>query len=124
MHFAYLAALLVSLFCMTLLDRRFTLFFWRDWRRATAVMAIGIVFFVIWDFAGISLDIFYRGNSPWMTGIEIAPEMPIEELFFLALLCYVTMVAYGGAAALLRGLSKPARDVSKPSAASNSGAAR
>lgn len=95
MHLAYLGALLVSLFCMTLLDRRFTLFFWRDAWRAARVMAIGILFFLLWDLWGIGLDIFHRGGSPWMTGIELAPELPLEEVFFLALLCYVTMNAYG-----------------------------
>ncbi|MCW4385618.1 lycopene cyclase domain-containing protein [Salinibacterium sp. SYSU T00001] len=105
MHLAYLAALLISLFCMTLLDRRFTLFFWRDARRAALVMTLGLVFFLAWDAGGIGLDIFHRGGSPWMTGIELAPELPLEEVFFLALLCYVTMVAYGGFDTLLRRYS-------------------
>ena len=26
-----------------------------------------------------------------MTGMQLAPELPLEELFFLALLCYLTM---------------------------------
>ena len=99
--FAYLAALLVSLGCMVLLDRRFTLFFWRDACRATIVLLVGIAFFVVWDLAGIGQEIFYRGDSPFMTGALLAPHLPVEELFFLALLCYVTMVAYGGASALL-----------------------
>jgi len=95
MGFAYLAALLVSLGCMVLLDRRFTLFFWRDARRASVVLVLGVVFFLAWDLAGIGLDIFYRGETAFMTGMLLAPELPLEEVFFLALLCYVTMNAYG-----------------------------
>jgi len=101
---AYLAALLVSLSCMVLLDRRFTLFFWRDARRACVVLVLGVGFFLAWDLAGIGLDIFYRGETPFMTGVLIAPELPLEEVFFLALLCYVTMNAYG---AITQSRSEP-----------------
>ena len=95
MGLVYLAALLVSLGCMTLLDWRFRLFFWRDAKRAAIVLAIGVVFFLAWDLAGIGLDIFYRGETDIMTGVLLAPELPLEEAFFLALLCYLTMNVYG-----------------------------
>ena len=95
MGLLYLAALIVSLGCMVLLDWRFTLFFWRDARRAAIVLAVGVVFFLAWDLAGIGLGIFYRGETEIMTGVMLAPELPLEEAFFLALLCYLTMNAYG-----------------------------
>lgn len=95
MPFVYLAALLVSLAGMTLLDRRFTLFFWRDARRASITLIVGVLFFLVWDLAGIGLGIFFRGETPFMTGIVLAPELPIEELFFLTLLCYLTMNVFG-----------------------------
>lgn len=91
MGFLYLAALLVSLTGMVMLDRRFRLFFWQDARRATVVLTTGIVFFLIWDLAGINLGVFFRGTGQWMTGILLAPELPLEEVFFLTLLCYMTM---------------------------------
>lgn len=93
--FAYLASLLVSLTGMVLLDRRFGLFFWRDARRAALTLASGLVLFLIWDLAGISLGIFFRGQTDFMTGLLLAPELPVEELFFLTLLCYLTMNVYG-----------------------------
>ena|SRR5690554_2403424 len=95
MGLVYLAALLVSLGCMALLDWRFRLFFWRDAKRAAIVLVIGVVFFLAWDLAGIGLDIFYRGETDIMTGVLLAPELPLEEAFFLALLCYLTMNIYG-----------------------------
>jgi lycopene cyclase domain-containing protein len=95
MAFLYLAALLVSLGCMVLLDWRFRLFFWRDARRAGIVLVLGVLFFLAWDLAGIGLDIFYRGETEIMTGLLLAPELPLEEAFFLALLCYLTMNTYG-----------------------------
>jgi len=97
----YLICLLVSLGAMVLLDARFRLVFWRDARRATIVLALGLVFFLAWDAAGIALGVFARGGSPFMTGIELAPELPLEELFFLLFLCYLTLVLIFGARAVL-----------------------
>jgi lycopene cyclase domain-containing protein len=91
MGFLYLAALLLSITGMVLLDRRHTLFFWQDARRATVVLTTGIVFFLCWDLVGIDAGVFFRGEGPWMTGILLAPELPLEEVFFLTLLCYMTM---------------------------------
>jgi lycopene cyclase domain-containing protein len=91
----YLAALLVALTGMVVLDRRFRLFFWADPARAAGVLVIGVLFFLGWDLAGIRLGIFFRGETPFMTGLQLAPELPVEEAFFLALLCYLTMNLYG-----------------------------
>jgi len=71
------------------------LFFWRDPRRALVVLIVGLVFFLIWDLQGIGLGIFFRGETSFMTGLQVTPELPIEEPFFLVLLCYLTMNLYG-----------------------------
>lgn len=91
----YFVALLIALTGMVMLDRRFTLFFWRDRRRATIVLVVGVLFFLAWDVAGVGLGIFFRGQTEFMTGLLIAPEIPLEEVFFLTLLCYLTMNVYG-----------------------------
>ena len=91
----YLVALLISLIGMVVLDRCFTLFFWRDARRATIVLIAGVLFFLVWDFFGVGLGIFFRGETDFMTGLLVAPEVPLEEVFFLTLLCYLTMNIYG-----------------------------
>ncbi len=97
MTFLYLAALLVSLGCMAALDCRFRLFIWRSPRRALLTLALGLAFFVAWDAFGIGLQIFARGETSFMSGIVLAPEFPLEELFFLIFLCYLTMVVLTGA---------------------------
>lgn len=102
-NFAYLAALAIALTGMVLLDRRFGLFFWRDARRAAIVLPLGVAFFLIWDLGGILLGIFFRGQTDFMTGLLIGPELPIEEVFFLTLLCYNTMNAYTAAGDWLDG---------------------
>ncbi|MBX3100432.1 MAG: lycopene cyclase domain-containing protein [Salinibacterium sp.] len=91
----YLLALLVALTGMILLDRRCELFFWRDARRASIVLIAGLVFFLVWDLAGVGGGIFFRGETSFMTGLQVAPEVPLEEVFFLTLLCYLTMNVYG-----------------------------
>ena len=102
-NFAYIAALAVALTGMVLLDRRFSLFFWRDARRAAIVLPLGVAFFLLWDLGGIVLGIFFRGQTEFMTGLLIGPELPIEEVFFLTLLCYNTMNAYTAAGDWLDG---------------------
>ncbi len=101
MNLAYLASLLIALGATVLLDARFRLVFWRDARRAAIVLVLGLVFFLVWDGFGILFGVFSRGGSPWMTGIELAPELPLEEVFFLLFLCYLTLVLIFGARALL-----------------------
>ncbi len=87
----YLGILLLSLLGMIVLDRRFGLFFWNDPRRAAIVLTLGVLFLLAWDLVGIGLGIFYRGETNLMTGMQLAPELPIEELFFLTFLGYLTM---------------------------------
>ena len=95
MSVLYLLALLVALTGMVVLDRRFRLFFWAAPRRAAIVLVIGVAFFLVWDLAGIGLGIFFRGETAFMTGLQIAPELPLEEVFFLTLLCYLAMNLFG-----------------------------
>lgn len=95
MSVLYLLALLVALTGMVLLDRRFRLFFWRSAWRACVVLVVGVVFFLVWDLAGIGLGIFFRGETSFMTGVQVAPELPVEEVFFLTLLCYLAMNLFG-----------------------------
>ena len=109
MGLIYLAALLVSLGCMLLLDWRFRLFFWRDAIAASVVTVIGVAFFLLWDIAGIAGGIFLRGDGAIATGIVLAPEMPIEEPVFLLFLVVCTMVVYTGSVRVLARLRSRTR---------------
>ncbi|NLI19516.1 MAG: lycopene cyclase domain-containing protein [Actinomycetales bacterium] len=101
MALAYLTALLVSIVCLGLIDHRWRLALFRDARATLVTVAIGVAFFLAWDLGGIALGVFFRGEGPWMTGLLLAPELPLEEVFFLILLCYNTLVAWRGAEAWL-----------------------
>ena len=94
MSLAYAVALLLSIAGMVVLDHRHRLFFFADARRAAVVLVAGVAFLLVWDLVGIGLGVFFRGQTPYMTGILLAPELPIEEIGFLTLLCYLTMNLY------------------------------
>ena len=91
----YLACLVFVLGGMALIDRRWSLFFWADRRRAAVVFAAGFALFLAWDLVALRFELYERGRSELMTGIEVAPELPLEELFFVAFLPYLTMVLHG-----------------------------
>lgn len=91
---SYLAILVLSLIGLYLLDRRHQLAFTVDPRKALLSMLPAYLVFLVWDIAGIALGIFFRGNNTLLTGIQLFPEFPIEELFFLALLCYSTLIGF------------------------------
>jgi lycopene cyclase domain-containing protein len=59
-------------------------------------VGVGVAFFLLWDLAGLALGIFARGESPHMTGVLLAPELPMEEVFFLTLLSYNALLAWRG----------------------------
>lgn len=91
----YLVALVVSLTGLGLLDytHKLALFAGKIWQTLVTV-AVGVVFFLVWDVAGIAAGVFFRGPGPYQTGILIGPELPLEEVFFLTLLCYVILLSY------------------------------
>ena len=95
MSFLYLAALLLSIVGIGLLDYRHRLaIFGGAIFRSMVIIAIGVAFFVVWDVVGIMTGVFVRGSGPWMTGILLGPELPLEELFFLIVLSYSTLISY------------------------------
>ena len=100
--FAYLGGLLVVIGCMALIDARWRLVFWRAPLAAAVTIGVGLVFFLLWDAAGIVLGVFFRGDSRIVTGIELAPELPLEEPVFLLFLCYLTLVLVLGVERMLR----------------------
>lgn len=90
----YALALLVSIGGLALIDLRHRLFFRVAPIRATLTLVAGVIVFVIWDVWAIHAGIFFRGDSPLLLGINLAPEFPIEEVLFLTLLCYSAMILY------------------------------
>jgi lycopene cyclase domain-containing protein len=94
MEWIYFIGLSVSLLCLSFIDYRFKLAFFHDARRTAITLAVAIGLFIIWDILGITLGIFYHGGSSFTLPVRLLPEFPIEELLFLTLLTYVTLLAY------------------------------
>lgn len=95
MSVVYLSALVFALLGTGLLDWRHRLaVFGGAPLRTVIIVFVGVAFFLVWDVVGIAEGVFFRGSGPWMTGILLGPELPLEELFFLMLLCYSTLVSY------------------------------
>lgn len=99
MSFIYLLSLIFSIIGLMIIDRQYKLAFWYDAKRTFKTIFIVYVVFIIWDFLGIYLDIFYHGESKYSLPFVILPDFPLEELFFIFLLNYCTLIIY-------RGLSK------------------
>ena len=64
-------------------------------------IAITAAAMLLFDLAAIATGNFRLGASEWMTGFEVLPHLPIEELAFLVFLAYVSLVAFTGAERLL-----------------------
>jgi len=97
----YLLAILISAAGIITIDARFRLAAWRSPGRTAAAVAVGVVFFLAWDAVGIATGVFLKGDSPLFTGVDIAPELPLEEAFFLAFLCYLGLVVWAAALRLI-----------------------
>lgn len=97
MEWLYLISLIVSIGCLGLLDWRYKLALWYDRRRTLITLSIGVLVFIVWDLLGIQLGVFFHGNSQYSLPLRLLPEFPVEEIFFLILLCYCTLLIYRGA---------------------------
>lgn len=96
MQWFYLLGLLIAITGMALLDWRYKLAYWYDPKRTVFTVLTAMSIFVLWDFFGIFFGIFIHGNSPYQLPYTIAPEFPYEEVVFLCLLAYCTLVIYNG----------------------------
>jgi len=94
MQWFYLVGLVIAISCLVLIDRKFKLAFFHNFKRTALTLAISIWLFIVWDIFGIKLGIFFHGGSAYTLPYRIIPEFPIEEVFFLFLLTYVALLIY------------------------------
>ncbi|UVY84153.1 lycopene cyclase domain-containing protein [Brachybacterium sp. NBEC-018] len=107
----YLLCLCVPLLGMGTLDARYRLVLGRAARPALAVLAVGTVYFLSWDLAAIAAGHYGLGRSPALSGLMLAPHLPVEELVFVVVLAYTTLVLHALVARALarRRAPSPAR---------------
>ena len=97
----YLLVLVAVIGCMALMDARWRLFLWGRPLAGAVVLATGLAYFLWWDVWAIAEGIFLHRDSPLMTGIMLAHQLPLEEAFFLLFLSYLTMVLFTGTVRVL-----------------------
>nr|WP_243845490.1 lycopene cyclase domain-containing protein [Microbacterium halimionae] len=98
--------MIVSFAGIAILDARFRLVFADAPIRTIAATLIGVGFFLVWDAAGIINEIFLKGESTLFIGVDLAPDLPLEEPVFLAFLCYLSLVVWS---AVMRALERRSR---------------
>lgn len=92
--FSYLFFILFSIFGICILDYKYKLAFFYNAKRSVITLLTSILMFVVWDIFGISLGIFFKGDSIYLSNIMLAKDFPIEEIFFLFFLSYFTLILY------------------------------
>lgn len=102
----YLALILFFTGCLMLCDWRWKLVLWKNLVPSLIVIAFAWVLLLIWDLFGIAFGAFAQGSGPWFIGVDVAPELPLEELFFLAFLCYLTLLLYSAFAKIMHRIDR------------------
>ncbi|PYI65171.1 lycopene cyclase domain-containing protein [Arthrobacter livingstonensis] len=92
----YLLILIVVIICIATLDARYRLFLFSRPVPALVTLLAGTGIFLLWDVIAIHQGIFLHRESPLMTRVMLAEQLPLEEAFFLFFLCYQTMVLVTG----------------------------
>lgn len=94
MSFIYLGLLIFSELGTIGLDYRHKLALAHNLRAGLLALGSGLAFFLVWDLAGINAGIFFEGAKNLLCGINLAPELPLEEVFFLLLLCHTSLIVF------------------------------
>lgn len=108
----YLGAILFSFAGMIAIDLKFGLALRVAPVRTSAAVLLSTAFFLVWDVVGIVTGVFVKGESPLFIGVMLAPHLPLEEVFFLLFLSYLSIVMFAvfeRRAARRRGLGVSAR---------------
>lgn len=88
--------LILAISCLLLVDYRYKLAFFINKKACLVTISISVFIFSIWDILGIQLGIFFEGQTKYLTGLNLIKDFPVEELFFLTLLCYTTLILING----------------------------
>lgn len=93
-QYTYIIGLLTVIGLLLLADFRFKLAFYFDRNRTIKTLATAVGFFLIWDILGVTLGIFFPGDSRYTMHINILPLIRLEEIFFLSGICYLTLILW------------------------------
>lgn len=93
-HYFYICILVFSIAGLVLADWRYKLAFWHDKVASTKAIGFTMLLLLIFDIAGVVNNIFYT-NQDYVVRLNVfSPNLPVEEILFLFMLCYVTLILY------------------------------
>lgn len=93
---AYLAVQAVSVAGIMVVDHRWRLAAFRAPAATVLAVTAAVALFLTWDVLGVRSGVFFRGVTDFMSGLTVAPEIPLEEVVFLAFLSYLALVCATG----------------------------
>lgn len=94
MNYIYLTILFFSIFGLFIIDRKFKLLFYDNPKPAAKSIIIMMAILLFTDVIGINWHIFST-NPRFVVGLFLgSPNLPIEEILFLFLLCYSVLLIY------------------------------
>lgn len=93
---AYLLVQAVSFAGILVIDHRWKLAAFRAPAAAALAVTASVALLLTWDVLGVRSGVFFRGQTDFMTGLTVAPEIPVEEVVFLAFLSYLALVCAAG----------------------------
>ncbi len=91
-QYLYASGLLLTIACLLMVDYRWKLAIFNNRNRALKTVGFGVALFAVWDVLGIRAHIFYTGSASVITRIFLISQFPLEELFFLVVLVYTTLL--------------------------------
>lgn len=94
---AYLVVQLVSFTGIAVIDHRWRLAWFRAPAATGLAVTAAVALLLTWDALGVRSGVFFRGQTDFMSGLLVAPEIPVEEVVFLAFLSYLALVCATGA---------------------------
>ncbi|MET3862094.1 lycopene cyclase domain-containing protein [Dietzia sp. 2505] len=93
---SYLLVQVVSFTGILVIDHRWKLAAFRAPAAAALAVTASVALLLTWDVLGVRSGVFFRGQTDFMTGLLVAPEIPFEEVVFLAFLSHLALVCAAG----------------------------
>ena len=103
---AYLAVQVISFAGILVIDHRWKLAAFRAPAATALAVTAAVALLLTWDVLGVRSGVFFRGQTDFMTGLLVAPEIPLEEVVFLAFLSHLALVCATGVVTAVEHISR------------------
>jgi lycopene cyclase domain-containing protein len=103
---AYLAVQVISFAGILVIDHRWKLAAFRAPAATALSVTAAVALLLTWDVLGVRSGVFFRGQTDFMTGLLVAPEIPLEEVVFLAFLSHLALVCATGVVTAVEHVSR------------------